>query len=76
MSELLEKYIDYTFDKNSIKVNSLTSYIVEIVFANGDKMSLMNLGNDILVYIDNELYETVSYKFNHVSKQYDWIIMG
>ena len=71
MNELLKKYIkDNNINLNCFKVNELSPFLVELTDVNNHRLSLMNMFEDIIVYIDDK--ESGTYYFNN--KMNLWLV--
>lgn len=64
MNELIKKYIkDNNIDLKCFKTKVLSDYIVELTDVKGEKIGILNMFDDIVIYINDELYDT--YYFNN-----------
>ena len=58
-NELIARYVRYTFKESSWNLIEDTPISVTISDSNGSELKILNLFNDIIIYVDNQVYCTL-----------------
>lgn len=59
-TELLKKYIERNFNLSNVKVEPTSSFSVRITLIDG-QLDLLNLGDKVIVYYNDDIIERVVY---------------